>query len=70
VLKEVANIKVFTTLDFWGTHEGNLEMDDTNEACMFDEASQYCKRSIEWKSTLSMKMFSLLSLLLLAWFAV
>lgn len=38
VLKEVANTKVFTALDFWGTHEGNLEIDDMNEARMFDEA--------------------------------
>jgi hypothetical protein len=36
VLKEVANTRVFATLDFRGTHEGNLEMDDTNKACMFD----------------------------------
>jgi hypothetical protein len=34
VLKEVANTKVFTTLDFCGTHEGNLEIDDTNEDCI------------------------------------
>jgi hypothetical protein len=34
VLNEVANTKAFTTLDFCGTHEGNLEMDETNEDCI------------------------------------
>lgn len=30
---------MFTMLDFWGTHDGKLEINDTNEACILDEAS-------------------------------
>lgn len=39
VLKEVVSTKMFTVLDFWGTHDGKLEINDTNEACILDEAT-------------------------------
>jgi hypothetical protein len=70
VLKEVANTKEFTTINFWGTHEGNLEMDDTNEVCIFDGADPVSNRPNGTQPYLSTEELSLLTLLLLAWLAV
>jgi hypothetical protein len=73
VLKEVANTNAFTTLDFCGTHEGNLEMDDTNEDCiMFDvgQAINEAKLNIFQGNSGMLSLLTLHPTVLLAWHAM